>query len=133
MTCASTASRSPRRFRDDAAKFGLFTVIRVARSRGFTARLWFWCVNKAGRPLAAAANVDGESDVFCALYKPGEHFRLTLRFLVQPSEMRRAVMARRSDLAVRFSFSRRLETMSAAIERKLTPYPTRGDATALQT
>ena len=42
-------------------------------------------------------------------------------------------MARRSDLAVRFSFSRRLETMSAAIERKLTPYPTRGDATALQT
>ena len=65
--------------------------------------------NKAGRPLAAAANVDGELEVFCALYKPGEHFRLTLRFLVQPSEMRRAVMARRSDLAVvRFLFSRRL-------------------------
>ena len=57
----------------------------------------------------AAANVDGELEVFCALYKPGEHFRLTLRFLVQPSEMRRAVMARRSDLAVvRFLFSRRL-------------------------
>ena len=48
----------------------------------------------------AAANVDGELEVFCALYKPGEHFRLTLRFLVQPSEMRRGVMARRSDLAV---------------------------------
>ena len=66
-TCASTASRSPRRFRDGAAKFDLGTVIRVARSRGFTARLWFWCVNKAGRPLAAAANVDGELEVFCAL------------------------------------------------------------------
>ena len=39
-----------------------------------------------------AANVDGELEVFCALYQPGEHFRLTLRYLVQPSEMRRAVM-----------------------------------------
>ena len=40
----------------------------------------------AGRPLVAAANVDGQLQVFCALYQPGEHFRLTLRFLVQPSE-----------------------------------------------
>ena len=108
-TCASTASRSPRRFRDGAAKFDLCTVIRVARSRGFTARLWFWCVNKAGRPLVAAANVDGELAVFVGNLRQSSDFRLALRFLVQPSEMRRAVMARRSDLAVvRFLFSRRL-------------------------
>ena len=33
-TCASTASRSPRRFRDGAAKFDFCTVNRVARCRG---------------------------------------------------------------------------------------------------
>ena len=33
VTCASMASRSPRRFRDGAAKFGFGTVIRGARGR----------------------------------------------------------------------------------------------------
>ena len=43
-------------------------------------------------PLVAAANVDGELEVFARYLRQSREFRLTLRFKLQRSEMRRAVM-----------------------------------------
>ena len=78
VTCASTASRSPRRFRDGAVKFDLCTVNRVARCRGEVAAVVGFGVVDAGRPPCGAANVDDELKVFAASIGQSSDFRLTL-------------------------------------------------------
>ena len=52
VTCASTASRAARRFRDSAAKFDWCTVIRVAR-RAVKPRLLLVLVLMQAGPLVA--------------------------------------------------------------------------------
>ena len=107
------ASRSPRRFRDSAAKFDWCTVNRVARCRGEVRGIGFGVVLMQAA-LVAAANVDGELEVFAGYYQTRR--TLSPNAAVLSSTLRNAEScdARRSDLAVRSRLLRRLEMSRAA-------------------
>ena len=81
------ASRSPRRFRDGAAKFDWCTVIRVARCRGEAAVVVGFGGVDAGRLVVAAKGNGDELTRALQVLSDRRTLRLTLRFTLQRSEL----------------------------------------------